>query len=79
MEESNKTFCKMCKQLRVKIADGYYPSSRNKRYKDEEGKLWNGKVAPCCHGKQVKVGMRRLRNLHKLQAEDKKRIGEGDI
>lgn len=79
MEESNKTFCKKCKQLRTRIEDGFYPSSRNKRYKDEEGKLWNGRVAPCCHGKQVKENMRRLRDVKVLQAEDKKRILNGDV
>jgi len=66
MIESNKRLCKRCGQLRTRTEAGRYPSSKNKRYVDEEGKLWNGKVAPCCHTPQIKSNMRQLRMERKL-------------
>ena len=65
--------------MRVRQEDGYFPNSKNKRYLDEEGKLWNGRVAPCCHGKKIKEGMKRLRWIKRLEKEDDKRIKDGDV
>jgi hypothetical protein len=79
IQESNKTFCKVCKELRTRIVDGYYPSSKNKRYIDEEGRLWNGRVAPCCHSKQVSENMKKLRWNKILEEEDAERIRNGII
>lgn len=79
MNESNLTHCKICGELRTRIEDGKFPNSKNKRYKDEEGKLWNGRVAPCCHGIKIKENMKRLRWQKKLEKEDSERIKNGDI
>ncbi len=79
IQESNKRHCKICGQLRTRIEDGKFPNTKNKRYKDEEGKLWNGKTAPCCHGIKVKEGMKKLRFIRTLEKEDDERIKNGII
>lgn len=79
IQESNLTHCKVCHELRVRQEDGKFPNSKNKRYKDETGKLWNGKTAPCCHGKKVKENMKKLRFFRDLEKEDDERIKNGII
>ena len=58
----DKSICHICQQLKVRVQDGYFGTSKNKRYIDENGKLWNGrKCCPDCHKDKVKKGMKELR------------------
>lgn len=66
MIESNKVLCKICRELKVRTEDEKYPDKRNKRYKDEAGKLWNGRCCPPCAVKIMKERMRNLRFTRKL-------------
>lgn len=76
MIESNKTICKRCKELKIRIEDGKYPDSKNKRYKDETGKLWNGKVCSQCVVNLSKERMKSFRFNKKLrELENEKEKG----
>lgn len=67
-----KLHCKRCNELKTRnvkhIIDhngisvpDYYPGSKNKKYIDDNGKLWSGKSCPDCHRLRVKEGMKNLR------------------
>lgn len=43
-----------CQGIKVRKVDGSF-DGRNKRYVDEHGRLWNGRVCPGCHKHKVKV------------------------
>ncbi len=62
----------MCGELKIRVEDGYFGTSKNKRYVDENGKLWNGrKCCPQCHKNKVKNSMKDLRNSKLIElAED---------
>ena len=59
-QESNKTQCKICKEIKERILDGKF-NSKDKRWKDGHGGLWNGLSCPLCTKKRVKEAMKRLR------------------
>lgn len=59
--EQNKTFCKICKQLKFRIEDGKFPDGKNKKWKDESGKQWNGKYCYSCNLIRVKTKMKEKR------------------
>lgn len=67
MTESNLSHCKVCAQLKHRIEDGKYPNSQNKRYKDEQGKLWSGRVCPQCQVLKTKENQRKLRFKRQLE------------
>lgn len=48
MEESNISKCRDCGGLEVRKEDGYFPGSKNKRFVNAEGLLWNGRKCPKC-------------------------------
>ena len=54
--------CKVCDQLKVRIAAGVFQKRKGKRWVDEGGRLWNGLVCPDCHAARAQVNMRRLRS-----------------
>lgn len=70
MIESNKSHCKQCGVLKSRIEDGKYPNSKNKRYKDEEGKLWSGRVCPQCQVLKTKENQRKLRFKRHLEKNE---------
>ena len=58
----DKSICHICQQLKVRVQDGYFGTSKNKRYIDENGKLWNGrKCCPDCHKNKSKETMKTMR------------------
>lgn len=76
MEESNKRHCKRCKELKNRILDGKFPDSKNKRFKDEMGKLWSGNICPQCQVLKVKENMKQLRFKRALkEREEKQDVG----
>ena len=61
MEEKNLTTCRICQETKLRIEDGKYGASRNKRWRDEEGKIWRGRVCPDCHKTEMKDRMIKAR------------------
>ena len=57
MIEQNLSTCRVCQESKQRIEDGKYGESRNKRWRDEEGLLWCGRVCPDCHKKEMKSRM----------------------
>jgi hypothetical protein len=60
--EINKRLCKCCGQLRQRIEDGKYPNGKNKKWRDEDGKLWSGSVCGQCNNGRAKEVMRKARH-----------------
>lgn len=54
--EANKHICKVCKELKNRIEDGYYPNA-NKKYRGDDGLLWSGKICGICNQKRLKIAM----------------------
>ena len=50
MEEKNLRKCKVCGEMKSRILDGKF-DDKNKRWKDETGKLWNGNICPVDHAR----------------------------
>lgn len=65
--ERNLTICKECKEIKGRSIDGKY-NHKDKRYVDDNGKLWNGTVCPQCHAKKTAERMRAsVRKFYNLQ------------
>lgn len=64
--EANKTLCKICKQIKLRIEDGKFPDGKNKKWKDESGGQWNGKVCHSCDLIRVKNKMKEKRSEKKI-------------
>jgi hypothetical protein len=60
--EINKTICKTCGQIKDRIAAGKF-NSKDRKWSDQSGKLWNGKICPPCNSDRVKEAMRVKRNV----------------
>ena len=61
MEESNKTMCKTCRIIKTRKLDGRFPDARDKRWVDDQYKLWNGKNCSSCHAEKMKHHVKRVR------------------
>lgn len=61
--ESNQVKCKSCQLIKIKIDNGLYPNQKTKRYVDQFGKMWNGKVCPECNRTRAKMTMKASRLL----------------
>lgn len=48
MEEVNSTTCRGCWQIKPRACVGKFVS-KNKKFQDEKGELWNGLICPECH------------------------------
>jgi hypothetical protein len=59
--ETNLRACKICKQLKQRIEDGKF-NNKDRRWKDESGKLWNGSCCPTCNLERTKEKMRNARS-----------------
>lgn len=62
MTEIQQKHCKVCGELKARIAAGVFQKRKGKRWVDDSGKLWNGLVCPDCHARRAAVNMRRLRS-----------------
>jgi len=62
MAEENVTICKLCGLLKRRILIGKF-DDKNKKWADESGKLWNGKLCPQCQVIRSKENMRKNRSL----------------
>ncbi len=52
--EINKTLCKKCGKVKDRISAGKF-NSKDKKWVDEFGKAWNGKVCSICNLERVKI------------------------
>lgn len=68
-EERNLTTCKACGQIKPRAIKGKF-DDKNKKYVDDAGRLWNGRVCPECHAERTKVKMKNLRLSRKAGAVD---------
>jgi hypothetical protein len=64
-QEANVKECKTCKEKKLRILYGKYPSMNNK-YVDESGALWCGRICPPCNQKRIKEKMQKLREGRKI-------------
>lgn len=60
-----KKLCKTCNEVKTCILVGKF-DQRNKKYTDESGSYWNGKVCPQCNKVRVRENMRKKRETDKL-------------
>lgn len=60
MEEQNYHTCKVCLKLKLRKQDGLY-NKKDKRWMDEDGLLWSGKVCGSCNRGRAKETMKRAR------------------
>lgn len=56
--------CKICKLLKKRILVGQYQNG-NKKWSDENGKLWSGFYCPECNIERSNKTMKKLRNGNK--------------
>lgn len=52
-QEISQIICKVCKQIKSRLQAGKF-DEKNKKWVDEKGKLFNGKVCPDCHRDKMK-------------------------
>lgn len=69
LEESNISKCRRCFKLKIRKFVGYFPDGKNKKYVDEEGKQYRGRVCPSCVRKEVKEKIRKKRSESKKLSE----------
>lgn len=73
-----KLHCKVCHELKVRNVKhvinhqgaptpDYFPGSKNKKYVDEHGKLWNGKTCADCHRRITEERIKNKRFKEKLE------------
>lgn len=63
-EESDFSICRNCGGRKLRKFVGYF-DERNKKYEDENGKLWNGRKCGTCASHKSKLGMRAKRQREK--------------
>ena len=59
-KETSTVICKVCKELKTRIQDGMF-DHKNKRWIDENGVLYNGRVCPSCHKAKQAENQRKKR------------------
>lgn len=62
-----KKLCKHCNEIKTYILVGKF-DDRNKKYTDETGSYWNGRVCPPCNKVRVRDNMRKKREADKQAA-----------
>jgi hypothetical protein len=65
-EESDLSTCRLCEQIKLRRFVGKF-DDKNKKYVDDQGKLWNGRVCPQCHSDRSRSNMKRLRMYGKTR------------
>ncbi len=56
--EVNRKKCKVCGEEKNRIAAGKFPNNRDKRWIQDDGKLWNGLTCGDCN---VKASFNKMR------------------
>ena len=63
--EIDKRKCKKCNEFKNRILIGTFPSSSNKKYVDDNGKLWSGSKCPSCHKDECASRIKTRRTIDK--------------
>lgn len=63
-EESDFSTCRRCGGRKLRKFVGMF-DHKNKKYTDEHGRLWNGRVCPGCCLHKAKLRMRKKRKEDK--------------
>lgn len=59
--EVNLRRCKFCNGLKQRIEAGKFPNGKDKKWRDESGKLWSGNLCSDCNVNRSKEVMRKAR------------------
>lgn len=65
--EQNTRECKQCEQLKQRIEAGKFPNGKNKRWRDESGKLWSGNLCGECNNARCKEAVKKTRYENKRE------------
>lgn len=60
--ETDKRKCKVCNEEKTRELVGRYPDGRNKKFRDDSGKLWNGNVCGSCNVVRSGNTMKKIRD-----------------
>jgi hypothetical protein len=60
LKEENYHTCKVCLKLKKRTQDGKF-NEKDKRWMDEDGLLWSGKVCGSCNRDRARETMRKAR------------------
>lgn len=63
--EADLKECRLCLRKQLRIIIGKFPSN-NKKYADEQGRLWNGRLCGECNNNRIKNKMQELRKRSEL-------------
>lgn len=66
--EKNLRVCKECMTLKLRVVAGKFKNSKGNKYRDSEGKLWNGRTCPDCHKIRIR-NEKRERDAKAKQAQ----------
>lgn len=69
MQESNLRKCKKCLVMKQRTQVGKYDQV-NKKYTDEQNRLWSGSTCPTCHAEKVRLNMEQLRKSRKESSNE---------
>lgn len=72
MQESNKTKCKKCGEIKYRIQKGFFSNGRDKRWVDDKDTQWMGTVCPTCN-------IERVKESYKKRVEQKKYSEEARV
>lgn len=70
----DKRACKVCGVEKGRVEMGRFPKGVCRRYVDEKGQFWNGKVCPDCNNERIRLHMDNLRIKRKAEKDAKKGI-----
>lgn len=59
--------CKKCNEIKWRVLDGTFDGV-NKKWRQEDGKLWNGSTCGECNLTRMKESTRKLRAIRKAEA-----------
>jgi uncharacterized protein with PIN domain len=62
--DNNRRKCKNCNSIVTRISNGKF-DERQKKFTDENGVLWNGKICPKCNQIRLKQHMKGVRKVLK--------------
>ena len=65
-QDSDISKCKACGKLEVRRHVGSF-DTKNKKFVDANGKLWNGRKCPACHKNKVKTAVKEKRHNAKRE------------
>lgn len=58
--------CRTCGVEKQRIPDGMFPDARDIRYRDADGRLWNGKNCGFCDNERKKASQKEQRLQRKI-------------